>query len=63
MPSNNHEYLWTTRWDGPAESVQGSSFERALVADESSAETVAMLIKLGSFGKRSPETVFIELAG
>src|SRR5215813_491849 len=56
----NHNYLWTTRWNGPAECVQGSSFERALVADESSAETGGMLMKLESFGKRSPEAVFIE---
>lgn len=53
------KYLWVTVWDGSSESVRGSSFENTrMIRFE---ETEAMLKKLESFGKRSPEITFSEL--
>jgi hypothetical protein len=56
------KYQWLTVWSGPAERVQGSSFELVLVQDNTSAETAALLEKLETFGKRLPASILTEAA-
>jgi hypothetical protein len=58
---STRKYLWITLWDGSAESVQGTSFEHALVEDETATETLALLRKLESFGERACAGVFVEI--
>lgn len=53
------KYQWITVWEGSPESVHGSSFENTRMVRF--AETEAMLKKLESFGKRTPEKIFHEL--
>lgn len=54
------KYLWITVWDGSPESVRGSSFEHTRRVRFK--ETDTLLKKLESFGKRTAEKVFSELA-
>jgi hypothetical protein len=55
---NPRKFVWVTAWDGSAESVSGSSFERARMSTV--AETETLLKKIDTFGKRSAEKVFNE---
>ncbi len=59
---DRRKYQWLTVWNGPAERVQGSSFELALVEDNKSTETEVVLKKLESFGRRFPASVLAEVA-
>ncbi|MGH7597598.1 MAG: hypothetical protein ACREOI_14690 [bacterium] len=59
---DRRKYRWLTVWSGPAERVEGSSFERALVEDNNSTETDDMLKKLESFGSRLPASILTEVA-
>jgi hypothetical protein len=54
------KYLWITVWEGGPESVRGSSFENTRMNRIETTEVI--LKKLESFGKRSIEKVFSELA-
>jgi hypothetical protein len=54
------KYLWITVWEGSSESVRGSSFEHTRMSRIEPTE--AMLKKLESFGKRTTEKVYSELA-
>ena len=59
---NPRHYLWLSVWDGPAENVEGSAFENAVVGGGTFPETEAALRKLETFGKREAEHVFDLLA-
>jgi hypothetical protein len=59
---DRRKYRWLTVWSGPAERVQGSSFELVLVEDNNSTETEDMLKKLESFGNRLPASILTEVA-
>jgi enterochelin esterase-like enzyme len=56
------KYQWITVWSGPAERIQGASFELVLVEDNKPTETEALLKKLESFGQRFPASVLAEVA-
>ncbi|GEM_PF-2294617 len=59
---DRRKYQWLTVWSGPAERVEGASFDRLLVEDDKSAETEVVLKKLESFGKRFPASILTEVA-
>jgi hypothetical protein len=59
---DQRKYQWLTVWSGPADHIQGSSFELVLVEDNTSTETEALLKKLESFGKRFPASILTEVA-
>ncbi len=58
---DRRKYRWLTVWSGPAERVEGSSFERVLVEDNNSTATEDMLKKLESFGNRLPASILTEV--
>ena len=58
---DRRKYRWLTVWSGPAEHVEGSSFERVLMDDNNSTETADMLKKLESFGTRLPASILTEV--
>ena len=58
---DRRKYRWLTVWSGPAERVEGLSFEHVLVEDHTSTETEDMLKKLESFGTRLPASILTEV--
>ncbi|MGH7450893.1 MAG: hypothetical protein ACRENG_06085 [bacterium] len=58
---DRRKYRWLTVWSGPAERVEGSSFDRVLVENNRSTETEDMLKKLESFGNRLPASILTEV--
>ncbi len=58
--NGRRKWLWLTTWSGNPESVRGSFFEHARMVRME--DTEAMVKKLESFGKRSAEKVFSEIA-
>lgn len=58
---DRRKYQWLTVWSGPAELVQGLSFELALVNDDKFTETEEVLKKLESFGQRFPASILSEV--
>lgn len=59
---DRRKYRWLTVWSGPAERVNGSSFELVSVEDNKSTDTEDMLRKLESFGTRLPASILTEVA-
>jgi len=59
---DRRKYQWLTVWSGPAERVQGFSFESALIDDDNFAETDSVLKKLESFGMRFSASILAEVA-
>jgi hypothetical protein len=59
---DRRKYQWLTVWRGPAERVQGLSFELVLVDDDKFTETEDVLKKLESFGQRFPASILAEVA-
>jgi hypothetical protein len=58
---DRRKYQWLTVWSGPAERVQGASFELVLAEDIQPTETEVLLKKLETFGKRFPASVLAEV--
>ena len=59
---DRRKYLWVTVWlAGDFPEVVGGSFEGARMGGRPGEETAAMLKRLETFGKRSPEKVFADL--
>jgi hypothetical protein len=54
------KYLWETRWSGPAQAIEGASFEGVVMEDHRAAEKKALLRKLAGFGRRERARVFTE---
>jgi hypothetical protein len=57
---DERKYLWVTEWSGRGEDVGGQFFERVVMKDEPLEERKAVLEKIESFGKRTPEVVLAE---
>jgi len=59
---DRRKYQWLTVWSGPAERVQGASFELVLGDDDKAAETEGVLKRLDTFGQRFPASILAEMA-
>jgi hypothetical protein len=61
---DRRNYLWVTEWDtgGSFPEIVRGSFEGTRMGSHEQEETEAMLKRLETFGKRSPEKVFAEFS-